>query len=74
MANSHTQFLSETRTTFHNQLVAQPPQEKKLNLEEAMAHLASSHTQFMNETRKMTNMFSKRKGSLPSTYEVNLKG
>ncbi|XP_024031895.1 uncharacterized protein LOC112094656 [Morus notabilis] len=28
-----------------------PPQEKKVNLEEAMAQLATSHTQFMNETR-----------------------
>ena len=28
-----------------------PPQEKKVNLEEAMAQLATSHTHFMNETR-----------------------
>ena len=28
-----------------------PPQEKKVNLEEAMAQLATSQTQFMNETR-----------------------
>ncbi|XP_039129088.1 uncharacterized protein LOC120265278 [Dioscorea cayenensis subsp. rotundata] len=46
---NHPNLSWKNNSTMQEQ--SNPPQEKKINLEEAMAQLATTQTQFMNETR-----------------------
>ena len=39
------------RTTFHHPERREPPTEKKVDLEQALAQMLTSHTAFMNETK-----------------------
>ena len=39
------------RTTCHHPKVSEPPSEKKVDLEQALAQLLTSHIAFMNETK-----------------------